>query len=181
MAALQSLSCPKCGSSDLAEIGPNRRKCEHCGAESLLSDDRSRLELIGWECPKCGFNNEISVNFCGKCGVSLSKKCQRCLSEVRRDLNFCPKCGARVDDGLVYRYKHSTISIEVLSDRVTITIGETVKDLPLQDIESVVVGNRLEIKAGKDRYRFKIAEEERSKLRDAILSAKEDILRRESP
>ena len=91
---MRSIACPKCGSSDLTEVTWNRRKCNHCGAESLLSDDRTRLELVGWQCPECGFNNEQRVTFCGKCGAALIKICPGCVSEMRLDLEFCSKCGA---------------------------------------------------------------------------------------
>jgi predicted RNA-binding Zn-ribbon protein involved in translation (DUF1610 family) len=91
---MKSLTCPKCGSPDLAEITWNRRKCNYCGTESMLSDDRTRLELVGWQCPKCGFNNQPNTTFCGKCGAALVKICPMCLSELRIDLEFCSKCGA---------------------------------------------------------------------------------------
>lgn len=89
-----SITCPKCGSPDLSEIAWNRRRCNHCGTESVLSDDRTRLELIGWQCPKCGFNNESETTYCGKCGAALVKPCPKCFSEMREDLEFCSKCGS---------------------------------------------------------------------------------------
>jgi predicted RNA-binding Zn-ribbon protein involved in translation (DUF1610 family) len=92
--SIQSIACPKCGSPDLTTITWNQRKCNHCGTVSVLSDDRQRLELVGWICPQCGFNNERATTFCGKCGTPLVKICPRCLAEIRFDLEFCSKCGA---------------------------------------------------------------------------------------
>ena len=90
----RAIACPNCGSSDLSKISWNSRRCNHCGTESVLSDDRTRLELVGWRCPQCGCNNETDTTYCGKCGVALVKLCPKCLSQIREDLEFCIKCGA---------------------------------------------------------------------------------------
>lgn len=93
MSSPQPITCPRCGGPDLTEITWNRRRCNHCGTESVLSEDRTRLELIGSECAECGFNNDRGATYCGKCGAALAKICPKCLSEMRLDLAFCPKCG----------------------------------------------------------------------------------------
>ena len=90
-------TCPQCGGPDLVELAWNRRRCNHCGAESILSDDHTHLEIIGWECPQCGFNNEPNTTFCGKCRAVLAKVCPQCLNVLRHDLTFCSKCGANYE------------------------------------------------------------------------------------
>jgi tetratricopeptide (TPR) repeat protein len=97
MCATKAISCPACGSSDLIELAWNRRECAYCGTESRLSDDRTRLEMLGWVCPGCGFNNATKTTFCGKCGVALVKICPKCLAEMRSDLEYCSSCGANHD------------------------------------------------------------------------------------
>ena len=93
MSTVNPIGCPMCGSSDLEEITWNRRKCNNCGTESLLSDDRVTLEIIGFQCPACGFNNARSVTFCAKCGAALVKVCAKCLSQVGIEHQFCSDCG----------------------------------------------------------------------------------------
>jgi predicted RNA-binding Zn-ribbon protein involved in translation (DUF1610 family) len=97
MTSVKPITCPACGSSDLIELAWNRHKCRHCGTESLLSEDRRQLELLGWVCSKCGFNNDVRTTFCGKCGDPLVKICPKCLFEMRVDLEFCSECGANYD------------------------------------------------------------------------------------
>jgi ribosomal protein S27AE len=97
MTELKSLVCPQCGSRDLEEIAWNRRHCQHCGAYSLLSDDKTELTVLEWQCPKCGFNNQRDSRHCGKCGHALVKTCLACSAEMRWDLLFCPTCGADYD------------------------------------------------------------------------------------
>jgi AcrR family transcriptional regulator len=97
MGPMQAIQCPKCGGSKLTETSPNRRRCDYCGTESVLSVDRSRLELIGSLCPACGFNNEPRVAFCGKCGTPMVRICAGCLARVSLDLAFCSSCGANCE------------------------------------------------------------------------------------
>lgn len=91
---IKALVCPRCGSPDLEELTWNRRRCRHCGTESVLSSDRTRLQLVEWVCPSCGFNNESGTAFCGQCGAKLTKKCPECGNQIRIDLQFCSFCGA---------------------------------------------------------------------------------------
>ena len=91
---LRSLACPSCGSPDVEAVSPDTRRCRHCGTESRLSADRTRLELVQWLCPTCGFNNESGARFCGRCGASLAKRCPECSAILRTDLDFCGSCGA---------------------------------------------------------------------------------------
>jgi ribosomal protein S27AE len=93
MSKLQTLGCPQCGSTDLTEIAWNKRRCQHCGAYALLSDDRASLEVIERQCPKCGFNNEREARYCGECGGPLIKHCPRCGAEMKWSLAFCTSCG----------------------------------------------------------------------------------------
>ena len=95
--SLNSLSCPSCGSPDLHVVTSNRRRCEHCGTESVLSSDRTRLVLVQWECPQCGFNNESGAAYCGECGSSLAQTCPVCGNQIRIDLRFCSICGANFE------------------------------------------------------------------------------------
>lgn len=91
---IKPLTCPRCGSPDLEEVTWNRRRCRHCGTESMLSSDRTRLQLVEWVCPSCGFNNESGTAFCGQCGAKLTKTCPKCRKNIRIDLQFCNFCGA---------------------------------------------------------------------------------------
>ena len=70
--ALEAFKCPSCGSSDLEDTAWNTTKCQHCGTVSRVSDDRLRVEILVWACPRCGFNNEREVKFCAKCGEAVS-------------------------------------------------------------------------------------------------------------
>lgn len=97
MSEMQALTCPQCGSPDLEEIAWNKRRCQHCGASALVSDDRRSLTIIEWQCPNCGFNNDRPARHCGQCGASLVKTCPVCKAEMRSDLAFCPACGREYD------------------------------------------------------------------------------------
>jgi len=102
---IKPLTCPKCGSPDLEEVTWNRRRCRHCGTESVLSSDRTRLQLVEWVCPSCGFNNESGTAYCGQCGAKLTKKCPECSHEIRIDLQFCNFCGANYEGVLAERIR----------------------------------------------------------------------------
>lgn len=95
--SMKPLSCPSCGSPDLDPVTANRWRCEHCGTESILSSDRTRLVLVQWECPQCGFNNESGAAYCGQCGSSLTRTCPTCGNQIRSDLKFCNLCGANYE------------------------------------------------------------------------------------
>lgn len=79
----------------------NTTKCQHCGTVSRVSDDRLRLEILVWACPKCGFNNEREVKFCAKCGQALLHNCPYCSSETRAATEFCENCGINFAEGAV--------------------------------------------------------------------------------
>lgn len=98
---LRALTCPKCGSPDFEDTAWNTRRCQHCGTVSRISDDRLRLEILVWACPRCGFNNEREVRFCAKCGQSLLRDCPVCATETRSAAEFCENCGINLDDGLL--------------------------------------------------------------------------------
>ena len=95
---LQALTCPQCGSRDFEDTVWNTRRCQHCGTVSRLSDDRLRLEILVWACPKCGFNNEREVRFCAKCGQALLRNCPVCATETRSAAEFCENCGVNFDE-----------------------------------------------------------------------------------
>ena len=93
---MESLQCPSCGSPELTKLNFQEYKCENCGTKSKLSEDQKSLIIQqGYSCPNCGFVNESSASFCGKCGVKLTKICELCGEEVRTELDFCPKCGSK--------------------------------------------------------------------------------------
>ena len=97
MTDVRALICPQCGSSDLEEISWDRRRCRHCGTEMRLSDDRNRVELLQWVCPRCGTNNAVGTNFCRQCGEPLAVRCPHCGQEEYIGSRFCPNCGRSLE------------------------------------------------------------------------------------
>jgi hypothetical protein len=49
-------------------------------------------------CPSCGFENPEGMNFCGRCGTTLSPRCPHCDFENPPGFAFCGKCGASLAD-----------------------------------------------------------------------------------
>lgn len=45
------------------------------------------------QCSGCGFDNPATMNFCGKCGISLTLCCLRCGFDNPPAFAFCGKCG----------------------------------------------------------------------------------------
>jgi len=95
---LEAFKCPTCGSSDLEETAWDTAKCQHCGTVSRVSEDRLRLQILAWACPRCGFNNEREVGFCSACGEALLLTCQVCGVQTRAAAQFCEHCGVRFED-----------------------------------------------------------------------------------
>ena len=60
--------CPNCGSTDLVEITPNKRRCAYCG--TILTSYETRPDLV--KCPRCGFDNERGDRYCNNCGAVLA-------------------------------------------------------------------------------------------------------------
>jgi len=58
-----------------------------------LSDDRTRMELLQWVCPRCGTNNVVGANFCRQCGQLLAVRCLHCGQEEYIGSRFCTNCG----------------------------------------------------------------------------------------
>jgi hypothetical protein len=96
---MNALTCPQCGSGDLAPAGTNRFRCQHCGVSSEQNQASSVLSVLMWACPKCGFDNEKQSDFCGRCGHELTKRCPRCTTAMKWDLRFCPSCRYELADG----------------------------------------------------------------------------------
>jgi hypothetical protein len=44
----------------------------------------------------CGFENPTGMNFCGRCGTTLSPRCTHCDFENPAGFAFCGKCGANL-------------------------------------------------------------------------------------
>lgn len=71
-------------------------------------------------CRRCGFNNEDSYKFCGKCGFELSRPyllqkrniiiCS-CGSEIEASNTKCPKCGADLSNPIKSKLPNSILSI----------------------------------------------------------------------
>ncbi|MFQ5937378.1 MAG: adenylate/guanylate cyclase domain-containing protein, partial [Acidiferrobacterales bacterium] len=49
------------------------------------------------QCPGCGFDNLPEMNFCGGCGVKLTKDCPTCGFANSPGYGFCGKCGSQLD------------------------------------------------------------------------------------
>ena len=45
------------------------------------------------KCPKCQFDNNDGMNFCGKCGIKLERFCPQCNFGNPPEYHFCGKCG----------------------------------------------------------------------------------------
>ncbi len=53
-----------------------------------------------WTCPACGYENNADVNYCTKCGASLTEEapgekiyCNQCGAPSAKGSNFCTACG----------------------------------------------------------------------------------------
>jgi hypothetical protein len=44
-------------------------------------------------CPNCGFDNPGGMNFCGRCGTTLSHRCPQCGFENPPGFACCGTCG----------------------------------------------------------------------------------------
>ena len=87
------LKCPSCGSTDLNQLQRNEYQCAHCKSTLKLDSEGRRLELTGWVCPQCSFNNLVGQRFCGECGTNLVRACPRCKAENPLGMQFCGSCG----------------------------------------------------------------------------------------
>ena len=87
------LKCPACGSTELEKLQWNEYRCAHCNSTLKLDSEGKRLELTGWVCPQCSFNNPVGQRFCSKCGAKLVRACPRCKAENPLDAQFCGSCG----------------------------------------------------------------------------------------
>ena len=61
-----------------------------------VAAQRSRAVERQAPCPGCGWENEWSQKFCGRCGHQLERQCPACQAAVARDASFCGSCGARL-------------------------------------------------------------------------------------
>lgn len=59
----QEISCPKCGTQNLA----GQQFCGNCGAKLVIETPKQTVA-----CPKCGSQNPTGQQFCGVCGTKLT-------------------------------------------------------------------------------------------------------------
>ena len=78
------MKCPNCG----AEIGPNSRSCEYCGAQITYEMRRSQEQVNKQGCPKCGSSN---VTFRRENQGEIRGKNSRQI--IHRTVGFCKDCG----------------------------------------------------------------------------------------
>jgi class 3 adenylate cyclase/predicted ATPase len=50
------------------------------------------------QCPTCGFENALSMRFCGKCAAPITKACPECQYKNPVEFSYCGHCGARLTD-----------------------------------------------------------------------------------
>ncbi len=48
------------------------------------------------QCPNCGFDNPVGMNFCGECGMPLQQRCPQCGFDNPPRFKFCGQCGAAI-------------------------------------------------------------------------------------
>jgi len=95
------LKCPACGSTELEKLQWNEYRCSHCESGLKLDGEGKNLELVGWACPECSFENLVEQRFCCQCGTRLTKTCPLCQTENHRDAQYCGSCGLGFNaDGL---------------------------------------------------------------------------------
>ena len=61
------------------------------------------------ECPKCSFQNQEGIKFCGKCGERLGITCPKCNFTNSSQFKFCGKCGYKINENyeLEKKYKNT--------------------------------------------------------------------------
>ena len=57
-----------------------------------------------FQCPHCGFYNNISQQFCGNCGQKLPHNCSYCGASVSYGARFCGNCGSQIIDNTQQSY-----------------------------------------------------------------------------
>lgn len=144
--ANQSIKCPNCGSSDLTDVAWNRRLCNHCGTESVVSEDGTRLESTTWQCTKCGHPNEGKTTYCGKCGAVLVKLCPKCLSEIRIDLDFCSTCGSNYASERQALFNRVELALERgLTPQPELSYINKMLKLAPEDVEGLVARGQISL------------------------------------
>jgi len=67
------------------------------GNQEAAQAQAPQSAAVAGTCPHCGTQLAAAMQFCGKCGRSLSSvACQQCGKPVPPDQQFCGACGARV-------------------------------------------------------------------------------------
>jgi hypothetical protein len=101
VAAPPMLVCARCGGGFSMWLWQPRLRCPHC--RTLGYPDRAMHNLLplGWDCPACGAENDVSTNFCVVCGTGLTSRCLRCERPVYTAI--CPHCGAHQAAMLQYQ------------------------------------------------------------------------------
>ena len=51
---------------------------------------------MGNQCPKCGHDNPIGLNFCEECATALANVCPNCGTENPSGFRFCGICGVNL-------------------------------------------------------------------------------------
>jgi len=89
MAQSTELKCPNCGS----KIPGTSLACAYCGAQLILSRDRSRFVLAVMPCPHCGVHNATAARYCEDCASPLFKICPSCHNRIEISAVYCTNCG----------------------------------------------------------------------------------------
>ncbi len=111
MIEVKELACPSCG----ANLPDSASGCSDCGAEVILSDDRTKFHLVGTLCLKCGENNKDTYRHCSKCGASLIRRCPSCGNDMSTSAVHCPKCGMSEEDYNQERAREEALNREIVS------------------------------------------------------------------
>jgi len=103
--------CPKCN----ADVAPGTKFCNNCGSATGQSASQTNIKTVECDkcshefpasakfcpecgdsyfpCPKCGADNDPSVDQCVKCGAGMPISCGSCGEQVAPEVKFCPGCG----------------------------------------------------------------------------------------
>ncbi len=116
---LREVACPNCRNPiDIREHG-RYVTCDACSSQFMLA---------GHYCPTCFAYHAEDTLFCGECGASLKRTCQRCQSSNWTGNEFCLQCGAALDIFDVVLLQNKEVARQAQAKRL-----EMIKKLKAED------------------------------------------------
>ncbi len=100
------------GSEEAKELSEALDRLEQIKESKKIKKEKSKEKQEAEKtksCAKCGAENMMDANFCGKCGNKYEKEreknesekkitCPKCGSKIDADSRFCGKCGEKLRD-----------------------------------------------------------------------------------